>query len=69
MVHHLGMSRSLTLISQMMQSSLQTISFSESDTLWRIFGLRRVPPKLIDVISELHSGTESAVKCGGTISH
>ena len=27
-----------------------------------------VPPKLIDLMSELYSGTESAVKFGGTIS-
>jgi len=27
-----------------------------------------VPPKLIDLMSELYSGTESAVGCGGTIS-
>ena len=27
-----------------------------------------VPPKLIDLMSELYSGTESAVRCGGTIS-
>jgi len=26
-----------------------------------------VPPKLIDLMSELYSGTESAVRCGGTI--
>ena len=38
------------------------------DALWRILGLSGVPPKLIDVMSELHSGTESAVRCGGTIS-
>ena len=38
------------------------------DTLWRILGLRGMPPKLIDLMSELYSGTESAVKCGGTIS-
>ena len=38
------------------------------DALWRILGLRRVPPKLIDLMSELYSGTESAVRCGGTIS-
>ena len=36
------------------------------DALWRILGLRGVPPKLIDVMSELHSGTESAVRCGST---
>ena len=39
------------------------------DALWRIFGLRGVPPKLIDLMSELYSGTESAVRCCGTISH
>ena len=38
------------------------------DSLWRILGLRGVPPKLIDLLSELYSGTESAVRCGGTIS-
>ena len=38
------------------------------DALWRILGLRGVPPKLIDLMSDLHSGTECAVKCGGTIS-
>ena len=38
------------------------------DALWRILGLCRVPPKLIDLMSELYSGTESAVRCGGTIS-
>ena len=38
------------------------------DALWRILGLRGVPPKLIDLRSELYSGTESAVRCGGTIS-
>ena len=37
------------------------------DALWRILGLRGVPPKLIDPISELYSGTESAVRCGGSI--
>ena len=37
------------------------------DTLERILGLRGVPPKLIDLMSELYSGTESAVRCGGTI--
>ena len=38
------------------------------DALWRFLGLRGVPPKLIDLMSELYSGTESAVKCGCTIS-
>ena len=38
------------------------------DALWRILSLRRVPPKLIDLISELYSGTESTVRCGDTIS-
>ena len=38
------------------------------DVLWRILGLCGVPPKLIDQISELYSGTESAVRCGSTIS-
>ena len=38
------------------------------DALWRILGLRGVPPKLINLMSEVYSGTESAVRCGGTIS-
>ena len=38
------------------------------DVLWRILGLRGVPPKLIDLMSELYSGTESAVRCDDTIS-
>ena len=38
------------------------------DALLRILGLRGVPPKLIDLMSELYSGTESAVRGGGTIS-
>ena len=38
------------------------------DALWRILGLREVPPKWIDLMSELYAGTESAVRCGGTIS-
>ena len=38
------------------------------DALWRILGLRGVPPKLIHLMSELYSGTESAVRCGGFIS-
>ena len=38
------------------------------DALWRIFGLCGVPPKLINLISEPYSGTESAVRCGDTIS-
>ena len=28
------------------------------DALWRIIGLRGVPPKLIDLMSELHSESE-----------
>ena len=38
------------------------------DALYWILGLRRVPPKLINLMSELYFGTESAVRCGGTIS-
>ena len=37
------------------------------DAFWRILSLRGVPPKLINLISELYSGTESAVRCGDTI--
>ena len=35
--------------------------------LWRILGLNGVQAKLIDLMSELYSGTESAVRCSGTI--
>ena len=35
---------------------------------YRIFDLRGVPAKLINLMSELYSGTESAVRCGDTIS-
>ena len=38
------------------------------DALWRIFGLHGVPPKLINLMSELYSGTESAMRCGNTSS-
>jgi len=38
------------------------------DTLWRILSLRGVPPKLINLVSELYSGTGSAGRCGDTIS-
>ena len=38
------------------------------DALWRIHGLRGVPPKLFDLMSVLYSGTESAVRCGDPIS-
>ena len=38
------------------------------DALWRILGLHRVPSKLINVMSELYSGAESAVRRGDTIS-
>lgn len=38
------------------------------DALWRILSLRGVSPELVNLISELYSGTVSAVKCGGTIS-
>ena len=38
------------------------------DALWRILGLRGVPPKLIDMMAELHCDIESAVRCGGTMS-
>jgi len=38
------------------------------DALWGILGVRGVSLKLIDLISELYSGTESAVRYGGVIS-
>ena len=36
--------------------------------LWGILALRRIPPKLVNLISGLYSGAESAVKWDGTIS-
>ena len=38
------------------------------DAVWRFLGLHGVPPKLINLISELYSGPKSAVRCGDTIS-
>ena len=38
------------------------------DALWRIIGLCGVPTKLINLMSKLYSGTESAVRRGDTIS-
>ena len=38
------------------------------DVLWRILALRGIPPKLVNLISSLYSGTESAARCDGTIS-
>ena len=38
------------------------------DSFWEILGLRSVPPKVIDLISERYSGTESAAKCAVSIS-
>jgi len=39
------------------------------DAIWRIFGLRAVSPKLINLIPEQYSGTESDVRCGVSISN
>ena len=47
---------------------LKTFDSVNRDALWRILGLRGVPPKLINLVSELHSGTESAARCDDTIS-
>ena len=38
------------------------------DARWRNLGLRGVPPKLINLMSEVYSGTESTLRCGDTIS-
>ena len=38
------------------------------NAFWMILGLRGVLPKLINLISELYSGTKSAVRCDDTIS-
>ena len=46
----------------------KTFDSENRDAIWRILGLRRVPAKLINLMSALYSGTESAVRCGDTIS-
>ena len=38
------------------------------DVLWGILALCRIPLKLVNLVSSLYSGTESAVRCDGTIS-
>ena len=38
------------------------------DALLGILGLHGVPPNMINLMSELYSGTEGAVRCGDTIS-
>ena len=38
------------------------------DALWRILHLRGVPPKRMNLMSELYSGTEGVVSCGDVIS-
>jgi len=48
--------------------SVKAFESVNRDALWRVLGLRGVPPKLIDLMSELYSGTESAVRYGGTFS-
>ena len=35
------------------------------ESLWEILRLRGIPSKIIELIVSLHTGTESAVKCGG----
>ena len=38
------------------------------EALWSLLNLRGIPPKLIDLISALYSGTESVVRCGAAVS-
>ena len=38
------------------------------DALWRVLRLRGIPTALVELISSLYTGSESAVKCGGTSS-
>ena len=35
------------------------------ETLWELLRVRGIPARIIDLITGLYSGTESAVKCGG----
>ena len=39
------------------------------ETLWDILRVRGIPARIIDLLTGLYSGTESAVKCGGGISN
>ena len=48
--------------------SVKCLNSVNRDDLWRILGLHGVPGKLINLMSERNSGTESAVRCGDTIS-
>ena len=54
--------------SQLMLISAKCSDSVNRDGLWRILGVRGVPSKLINLMSELYSGTESVVRCGDTIS-
>ena len=38
------------------------------DALWKLLELRGIPPQLVGLITALYSDSESAVKCGGSIS-
>ena len=38
------------------------------ESLWEILRIRGVPAKIIDLLTGLYSGTDSAVKCGGGVS-
>jgi hypothetical protein len=38
------------------------------DALWVLLGLRGVPPQMVGLVSALYTGTESAVRCGDTLS-
>ena len=48
--------------------SLMALSSLFRDVLWRILALRGILPKLVKLISDLYSGSESVVRCDGTIS-
>ena len=38
------------------------------ESLWEILRLRGIPTKIIELIANLYTGTESAVKCDGGLS-
>ena len=46
----------------------KTFDSVNEDAFWRILGPCEVPANLINLISELYSGTESVVRCGVSIS-
>ena len=51
------------------QSGFSLKKYTVADVFWGYLVLRGIPPKLVNLISGLYSGSESAVWCDGTISN